>query len=198
MSTREDFDQFVMQVAEHLDGEWDYEANPADWNVGGHLTSGTTGAILYLHPNFRINESSPYQKIVVKSQLPKDKEGQPPHHSGELPSINVSATKTSDQVAREIRRRLLPLYEPILAKALERVAQHDAYVDQSEATVEQISRITGARPRPGSREISFYDSPLPALNQTVSSADVRGDEVTLTLHLDGEVALDVLKFLRDR
>jgi hypothetical protein len=183
VSYREDFDRFVMQVAQQLDGEWDYAPNPPDWNVGGHLTSEATRAILYFHPNFRINEDAPGQKITIKAQLPKNKNGKEPHVSGDPPSITVSATKTPVQVAREVERRLWPSYAPILQKALERIARHDEHVDRSEDTLEQISGIVGVRARPKSREISLYDSPVPALNQTVSSAEVSGDEVTLTLHL---------------
>jgi hypothetical protein len=198
MTERENFDIFVGQVANRLNGEWDYKANPPDWAIGGYLTCEATGAILYFRANFRVSERSQIQKLTVQTMLPKDKEGQTPYHSGEMPSINVSATKSSDVVAREIKRRLLPAYEPILQKALERVAQHDEYVDQSEDTLEQISRIVGVRARPKSREISFYDSPLPALNQTVSSAEVSGNEVTLTLHLERDAALGVLEYLRNR
>lgn len=55
------------------------------------------------------------------------------------PSINVSGSKTSAQIATDIKRRLLPLYEPLYKSLVERAAEADQVQKRVEDFLRQIT-----------------------------------------------------------
>jgi hypothetical protein len=195
-TTREEVIALVEGVAEALPGEWDLDPHSADWNWGGILRETATGAVL----NFSTSSYRDASKMTVRGVLPSDARGEQAHvlpYGQQAPSINVSASKTPAQVARDVEQRLMPRYLPLLERALAQVSQANAHYGKSEGGAQQIARLLQVEISPGSQDVSFYHSPLPRFSENLGQARVRGDEVDLELRLDLPTALRVLSLLAD-
>ena len=192
--SRSAFLELIAGVGEHLAGNWDIIPNPEEWPMGAHLVDPELHASLY----FNHNEG----KIHVSSDLPKDAKGEIPYVEGygqygkRMPSINTSFSKTPEQIARDIERRLMPKYMDVLMKALTKIASSDAYHSKTEGFAGQIAKLVGVEAK--GNKIDFYHSPHPVLNGTISRAEVYDDEVGLELKLSHEMTMEVLEFLISR
>jgi hypothetical protein len=181
----------IAGVGEHLAGNWDLIPNPEEWPMGAHLVDPAASASLY----FCHHEG----KIHVSSDLPKNAKGETPYVTGygqlgkRMPSINVSFDKTPQQIAKDIERRLLPEYLPVLEKAVEQIADSDAYYNKTESFAEEIARIVGVEAK--GNTVDFYRSKYPVFGEKHGKAEVHDDEVSLELRLTYEMMKDVLEFL---
>jgi hypothetical protein len=191
--------ELVAQIAEHLPGRWEIKPNPLDWNPGAHLTDADSGAILYISHNYADRSKN---LLHIRSNLPKDDKGKEVYVSGyynkPMPSINVSATKTVEQVAKTISNRLMPEYLQILSKAMESLASTVAYHNKTEVMEGKIAAIVGVTEKSITdvTKVSFYHSPCPVFeNRSLNQAKISGDSVTLELDLDYETTLKVLNYL---
>ena len=70
---------------------------------------------------------------------------------GTLPSINVSLTKTSAQIAKDITRRLLPEYQALLTKVIE---QHRVDTEYKRGVEKMQRELLGVPYREGREVIS--------------------------------------------
>jgi hypothetical protein len=171
-------------------GVWSWKPNPENWAPGGHLVDLQSGMSLYT----RIAERGKpaYQ---VKGEFPKDSRGQLPYVASKgTPSINVSAAKPPARIAEDIARRLIPEWLPIFGQALDAINASNQYKSMVARTVATIIAITGGQAkRDHPHDVSFYRSPLPVFSERTSGAEVHGDDVTLTLVLSHEDAIELLK-----
>ena len=186
--------ELIAGIGEHLAGNWELTPNPEDWAMGAHLVDPD------LHTSLYFNHHD--GKLHVSSDLPKDAKGKTPYVEGygplgkRMPSINVSFSKTPEQIAADIERRLMPEYMDILMKALSRIASSDAYHSKTEGFAGQIAKLAGVEAK--GNKVDFYHSPHPVLNGTISRAEVYDDEVGLELRLSHEMTMEVLEFLISR
>jgi len=60
---------------------------------------------------------------------------------GQLPSINISLTKTSEQMAKDIARRLLPDYQALLTKLFEQHKQDTEYKQGVEVLRKAVAEV---------------------------------------------------------
>lgn len=79
------------------------------------------------------------------------------------PSITVAMTKSAEQIAADITRRLLPDYLPLLADCQKTVEQHKSFRATTAATADRVAAAVGGRvdgPRNGrsSTQVSVYHS----------------------------------------
>ena len=183
--------ELIAGVGEHLTGNWELIPNPEEWPMGAHLVYPETQASLY----FNHHEG----KIHVSSDLPKDAKGEIPYVEGygqlgkRMPSINTSFNKTSEQIAKDIERRLMPEYMDILMKALSRIASSDAYHSKTEGFAGQIAKLVGVEAK--GNKVDFYRSSHPVLHETIGRAEVHEDDVELELRLSYGMTMEVLEFL---
>lgn len=195
VSNREDFIQLIKDVAQALGGEWTLKEFPDDWNWGGTLTEISTGAIIDLTSGGYRNP----EKMHIRSELPKSDKGEAPYvglqYGQAMPNINASTKKTGAQIARDIERRLMPEYLPLLEKAHEVIAQHNAFHSKTETMAAKIAKIARVPIEPGEAKVNFYHSPLPAFHENLGSAQVHADDVELNLRLDYDTALHILTLL---
>ena len=179
--SRSVFLEIIAEVGECLSGIWEIIPNPEGWPMGARLADPDLHASLYL--------SSREGKIHVSTDLPKDAKGEIPYVPGygqigkRMPSINVSFDKTTEQIAKDIERRLMPEYMGILAKALTIIDSSDAFHGKTEGVEAKGNKV------------DFYRSRHPLLHETIGRAEVHDDEVELELRLPYDVTLEVLKFL---
>jgi hypothetical protein len=189
-----DFVALAEQVAEHLPGDWDVMSFPADWSRhGAYLTEHKTQAILVLGESQEYSERNK-QRLTVSTDYPKDRHGR--MSSAKRPKISVSALKSGEQIARDIERRLLPEYLPILDKELASNREWNVYENATTLIAAHIANLVKVTRQPKETTVSFYHSPYNLFHETMSEAKVVGtDEVELSLRLDAETTLKVLNLL---
>ena len=183
--------ELIAGVGEHLAGNWEIIPNPDEWPMGAHLKDPELHASLY----FNHHEG----KIHVSTNLPTDAKGEIPYVEGygqlgkRMPSINIAFSKTPQQIASDIERRLMPEYMSILMKALARIASSDAYHSKTEGFASEIAALVGVESK--GNKVDFYRSPHPMFKETMGRAEVHDDDVALELRLSHEMTREVLKFL---
>jgi len=175
------------QVARHLQGAWSWQPNQPDWTPGGVLVD-VTGVAL----RARISERPGTYKVYP--EVPRDSRGQVPYVASQnLPSINVGMGRSPEQIAREIERRLLPAWLPILQEALEAIERSNVHQSTGESVARAIAGIAGVKLGARGKDVSFYGSPHAVLDG--GGARVSGDAVELTLRLASGDALTLLRYL---
>jgi hypothetical protein len=179
------------QVASALPGTWTVTPFPEDWGrAGAYLRETESQAILILGESQEYSERNK-NKLSVQGDYPKDRDGH--MTSARRPKISVSGEKTGAQIARDVERRLLPEYLPILEKELAMNARWNESEDKAQDIAEQIARLVRVPRQPRETTVHFYKSPYNIFRETMSRADVVGDnEVEITLRLSGENALMLL------
>ena len=204
----ERYQKLILEVAEHLDGNWEFIPDSEDWSTpGGKLFDQETKCMIDFDgvPKRGCDWNAPpeVEKIKISGELPKDAKGQKPHvglpYGQSMPSICVNGDKRAEIIAKDIERRLLPEYIPLLKIGLERISSSNAYENKVEKLKAELIRITRC-PDEGvkGREISFYRCPHPIFNEKLSNAHISSDEIKLELSLEPELAFEVLHFLMNR
>lgn len=198
-ATHEQIDALMERVPSHLPGRWLWKPNPSDWAPGGHLVEDESSRIpmeIYVGCA-RHNKPG---MLHVSAVAPKDSQGQVPYVvSKDLPGINVSVAKTPAQVAQEIERRLLSLWEPFFVQALDTINRSNKHQDVVKNVMALIAEVVGvevSRHDADNHRVSFYRSPHPIFGETSSEAVVHGDDVSLTLQLSHSDAVTLLMYLR--
>jgi hypothetical protein len=80
-----------------------------------------------------------------------------------LPSISCAPTKTAEQIAKDIKRRLLPEYLPLITRAIEKRDASEKYYEDSRNNLQQLAAIVGYEHRINKNEstakhVSGYSS----------------------------------------
>jgi hypothetical protein len=68
------------------------------------------------------------------------------HNKLDYPSINVSADKPAEKIAKDIARRLLPDAEKVHKLVLEKIAAENAFVDGKTKTINDLASICNTAP----------------------------------------------------
>jgi len=97
-------------------------------------------------------------------------------YDAKTPRINVSLKKTAEAIARDIERRLLPEYEPLLAEALRRRAEHEGSEDKAMTNMKRLAKVIGGKPDPERHEVNLYRSSR--LPEQLGDIKVSSDSVT--------------------
>ncbi len=128
--TAEERHELVRQIASALGADWTYR-NPsidgtiAHWAEIAHQ-NGYSLAFTSQYPTYALH---------ISGNFPRD------HCFGyqeRRPSINVDPTKSAEQIAKDINRRLLPLYLPMWTKAAERQRQRENYASAQATLSDEI------------------------------------------------------------
>jgi len=128
--TAEQRHELVRQIASALGADWTYR-NPsidgtlAHWAEIAHQ-DGYSLAFTSQYPTYSLH---------ISGNFPRD------HCFGyqeKRPSINVDPTKSAEQIAKDITRRLLPLYLPMWTKAAERQRQREKYASAQATLSDEI------------------------------------------------------------
>lgn len=193
LQRRERILALVADVAESLDGEWILKPFPEDWGrVGAWLHEARSQAILVVGESQSSRKEQ--DRLDVSTDYPKDRDGNTAHEP--RPKITVSASKSGAQIARDVERRLLPEYLPLLEQILRRHAAYDSHEDEVRRIARQVAKLVQVKQDLKSPTVSFYHSPYKIFQHTMSQAQVMGDgEVEITLRLDVATGLKVLNQL---
>jgi hypothetical protein len=107
-----------------------------------------------------------------------------------LPEISVAGDRGAQAIAKEIKKRFLPAYLPLLAKAIARRDEANSYEDKTRANLVYLAASVGA-PVPDERNRStVYASGV--------EIQVSGDSITLKLSsLNVEQAKQILQMVKE-
>ncbi len=89
-------------------------------------------------------------KLHISGTYPDKVQHDTAQRVGHPSSINVTITKSAEQIAKDITRRLLPEYREMLAKALKQHADDVAFKNGTEETKKEVAKIINGRLRDGS------------------------------------------------
>jgi hypothetical protein len=92
---------------------------------------------------FLSNTWGPKGMLHVSGRTPDGIDHQTQVSIGTLPSINISLTKTPEQMAKDISRRLLPEYQAFLAKLFEQHRKDSEYKNGIEQMRRDVAEVLG-------------------------------------------------------
>jgi hypothetical protein len=158
------------------------------WNRWAHLTKD--------HQKIRMSNGD-YQnehKFHIAGDFPTSIKGESGRY-GEPISINVSDSKAPEQIARDIEKRLLPIYLPELAKAVDQVNSTNLFHQRRTANIQKMAEYFGVEFKDDEREPSIYVYDL--IKGLGSRINVCGeDRIKFELELTPEMAINVFDLLK--
>ena len=148
------------------------------------------------HQKIRISNGT-YQnehKIHIAGDFPQSIKGESGRY-GEPISINVSDSKAPEQIARDIEKRLLPIYLPELAKAVDQVNSTNLFHQKRKSNIQKMAEYFGVEFKDDEREPSIYVYDL--IKGLGSRINVCGeDRIKFELELTPEMAINVFDLLK--
>jgi hypothetical protein len=192
MFTYDQYEQLVHEVAKLLPGHFAVETNPDSWNWGTRFLDHEHSLGIFL------SLDRDHKKIAVSGVIPRDDRGQMPYIRSvdSLAKISVSTSKSAYQIARDITKRFLPVWVPQLEQMLTDIKRSSSYHSKTEGMAAEIADLVGVKA--DKTKVSFYRSPYPVFTDTISSAEVHGDDVTLSLQLGYEETIALLKWMTNQ
>ena len=149
------------------------------------------------HQRIRISNGD-YQnehKIHIAGEFPRTIRGETGFYGNSQSSINVSDSKTPEQIARDIEKRFLPVYLPELEKAVNQVNQMNLYHQKRRDNIQKLADYFGNEFK-DDKEPSIYVYDL--IKGVGSRIEAYGeDTVKFELELTPEMAIKVFDLLKE-
>jgi hypothetical protein len=133
------------------------------------------------HERIGLHVAYPYGRVEISgslSHLRDAKDEAPYYRSEDNPKITATLSKSPEQIAADITRRVLPGYRVVLAAVLDRIAKANAHLSATAATAAKVAEAIGAEPGKDGL-VDFYCSA--AFPEDSGSAKCSGDRVALSL-----------------
>lgn len=138
-------DAVAAELSKLTGGQWKAARLP---EPNDHYVKLTDGAV-----SFGIHASSWDKKFSISGDYPKDAKGQymsprewlSASEYTDAPSIGVALTATPERIAKEINRRFLPVYLPILALCVKRRDQELQHHADRDSVAQQIADACDSR-----------------------------------------------------
>jgi len=152
---------------------------------GVHLRKFGTAEELYFKADWRNSD-----RLVISGSFGDGLSTYFPIHR-EKTEITVAIDKEPEKIAREIKRRLMPVYLKVLKFCMEHKAKDDEYKKKRNRTLRRLAEVIG-----GDAGMSS-DSCVTAYDPMEVTAEYRGDgEVKLSMRLGVEKAVRVIEVLK--
>ena len=145
--------------------------------------------------SIRISNGS-YQKenkLHIAGDFPKSTKGESSHY-GEPISINVSVSKTPEQIARDIEKRLLPVYLPELEKAVNQTNSTNIYHQKREANIRKMAEYFGVEFKEDKEPSIYVYDRIKGLGSRIEAYGE--DTIKFELELTPEIAIKVSNLLK--
>jgi hypothetical protein len=192
--------RLAREIAQHLGEPW--QANIKTNDDGQYRRSSLIGEEyheIYLH-------LSPYHakgRLVLYATFPHGKRPNWYYGPREKMEITVDEDREPEEIANEIRRRLLPKYLPAITKAVTEMLNHEGQEIQRDYQYREFIKALGAGEiinatgdNPEIRVYRHQDSPLYEMTHLEASA-YRGHSLfTLKIDASFELAVDIAKLIR--
>jgi hypothetical protein len=151
-------------------------------------TYGSRKGRIEIHGNFHIGRNREFIDVREWNHSTSER--------CKLPEISVSGTRGAAAIAKEIKRRFLPEYFPLLQKAIDKRDAANSYEDNTRANLTALAAIVNASV-PTERDrttASFYHN-----DKAYGDIQVSGDSVTLKLSsLTMKQAQSILAMLTEK
>lgn len=138
-------------------------------------------------------------KLNIVGRMPKREGGRfyGLSYAQSQPNINVSADKSPEAIARDITRRLLPLYQSLLAGARQEQAAEMSFDQRTAANANRLAQFLGHERAGTDRHFKEATFSLPYKRDSLwGEGNVAGDKVELNLrNLTPDQAEAVLRAL---
>ena len=172
-------------VARALGDGWTYNNNCTFWSFW--LTHPSGKSVFFRHRE---------DKWEASGTIPKDSLKQEAHTNLKCEDIGISVTKSGEQIAKDLRRRLFPSYDLMFADCLENIARREARYANHERVKKLVEEIVGKQFQQSSQPSRCLDS----LGFNKHDVTVRGGEIELALNFGENVeeALGVLRYLSEQ
>jgi len=132
-------------------------------------------------------------KLHISGDFPKSIKGEPSRYGSAI-DINISASKTSEQMARDIERRLLPIYLPELEKAVNQVNQINRYHQKREANIQKMAEYFGVEFKEDKEPSIYVYKEIKGLGPRIVAQGE--DAIKFELELTPEMAIKVFDLLK--
>jgi hypothetical protein len=138
-----------------------------------------------------------YDKLSIASSWPRDDEGRQVEASydSKIPRINVSISRRADEIAKEIRRRLIPEWEPLWHKAVARIESGRKHENATRQNALALAKIVGVAPSEVDKNGNFSLYRSEAFPESLSDIQVSGENVRLDLRCELAEAKEILSAL---
>ena len=186
-------------VAAALGAGWSYAPVPHGGPFFFAHLHGPQGLVLLLSSTsldkgrFRIGADWPRSKYDHGSRFPRA-------YQLTLPDeITVAGTKTPEQIAKDIVRRVLPEVTALFQQGLKQREDHDKWEEDTDRLTEELRAIVKDKPSTHSYKRQFSASDPEVGRRGYIEAQVNGpDSVKLMLSLTAAEAREILRQLADK
>jgi hypothetical protein len=177
-----DLVQLTQDIAKELGTDWTFkpldEPYPTQYLKGPNEaelairieTYGSRKGRVEVHGNFHIGRNREFVDVREWNHSTSER--------CKLPEISISGNRGAAAIAKEIKRRFLPEYLPLLQKAITKRDEHASYEDKTHANLVILAAIVNASV-PTERDrttASFYHN-----DKAYGDIQVSGDSATLKL-----------------
>ena len=167
------------KIGSLLNGSWTIDQERLDGGYPGVFINGPEDKSLQFRIRWanteRLEISGSYRN-GLNQHLPYDRE---------KTKITVAKSKTYEQIAKDIERRLMPPYERVLARARELKVKADAYENEKMKALEAVKEAMGEGASIRQDEVIRY-SPF-------CRAKCYGNEIKIELELPVDKAVEILR-----
>jgi hypothetical protein len=132
-------------------------------------------------------------KLHISGDFPKSIKGESSRY-GEPIDINVSTSKTPEQIAREIEKRLLPIYLPELKKAVNQVNQTNIYHQKRQKNIQKMAEYFGVEFKEDKEPSIWVYGKINGLDSHIKAQGE--DTIGFELELTPEMAIKVFDLLK--
>ena len=157
------------------------------WHKWAHLTKD--------HQKIRISNGA-YQnehKLHISGDFPRSIKGEPSHYGNPV-DINVSDSKTPEQIARDIEKRLLPAYLPELKKAVDQENSTNIYHQKRQANIQKMADYFGVEFKEDKEPSIYVYDRIKGLGSRIEAYGE--NTIKFELELLPEVAIKVFDLLK--
>ena len=173
---------------------WTKNKNISWWGFG--INEPATGRSLW----FRWNHG----KWEVSVHLPNDKQNQSVYYDEKQfpkPSCNLSATKSAEQLVKDVRRKIIPEYDLVFNEVARSIAIHNNNYDEHDALKARVEQTIGKKfptkhNGPGTQDDMYFDKIQYKYDFEVK---VSGNNIEIKCCFkDAEAGLKMLKQIQDQ
>lgn len=196
----EDTHDLVEMVARHLDG-WEYTRPPKSGDIPPWPTvNGPDGQKIYFRSGYQLEG-----RLSISGSYARDKSGYN-HSPGKYrredmgnptDSITVSGTKTPEQIARDIERRLLPGYQKLFNYAAKQVKEADNAKAAADKNINEIGEIFNVEPHgQGKDTVHLRQDSMPGGGWVDFTVESSGSTCIEMKYISHDLAVKIARLLK--
>ena len=185
-----ELDDKVREIGTFLNMEFDEEyaaKHERNWNYYSQLKNGTK-SISFSTGDFKFKD-----RWSIRAIFPRDDKGQlNTAYDAKWPEMTVSMAKTSEQIARNIKSRLIPEYEKQLAEVLVKIEKSNKYYAGKLAQITKVAEYLRIDPPADDNRANIYPGHEKGVQRIEPYSE---DKVKFEVETSAEKAIEILKLL---